>query len=320
MYIPLHWHSTYSFLEALGQPKQIIQYAKELWFSAIAITDYNWMYGIPSLFSASQESKNPDNPEDKWVKWIFGLEIWFVMDIHSSLVWKSVGNLCLLAENDIWYHHMMELVAYANQEGLSNWTSKLDLNILREKSEWIIIFTWWELSWIAKMQSVWESEDKIKEVYEMLKNIFWDKCYLEMTAQDEKIHSAIKKCNQLIYSLAKETNTKLIVNNDYRYLKPADKSSREVALSIKDWTKMYDANRRKPEWQYHIMKGEEIKKICLNNWYSELEINEWMSNNYSIAEGIEAGMLLHQKLFPKYETPENILEFYNKYGNDSIEE
>ena len=286
--------------------------------SAIAITDYNGMYWVPSLFLASQDSKNPENPEDKWVKWIFGLEIWFVMDINASTIWKSIWNICLLAENDTWYHNMMELVAYANQNWFSNGIAKLDLNILKEKSEWVIVFSWWELSWIAKMQASWESDEKIREVYEMLKNIFKDKCYLEITAQDESVHSVVKKCNQFIYTLSKQTNTKLIVNNDYRYLKSADKETREVALSIKDGTKMYDINRRSPEWKYHIMDWEEIRDICIRNWYSAEEIDEWIENGYQISESINSKMLLHQKLFPKYETPDNIKEFYRKYWDKAI--
>jgi DNA polymerase III alpha subunit len=30
MYIPLHGHSTFSFLEAIGKPKDIVKKAKEL--------------------------------------------------------------------------------------------------------------------------------------------------------------------------------------------------------------------------------------------------------------------------------------------------
>jgi DNA polymerase III alpha subunit len=55
-----------------------------------------------------------------------------------------------------------------------------------------------------------------------------------------------KKVNKFIYELAKQTNTKLIVDNDYRYLRDKDKEAWEIALSIKDGTKMYEANRRKP--------------------------------------------------------------------------
>ena len=320
MYVPLHWHSTYSFLEALGQPKDIVKRAKELWFPAIAITDYNGMFWVPSFFLAAKDSKNPEDENDnKWVKAIFGLEIWFVMDLNSSVASKSVGNLCLLAETDQWYHNMMELIAYANQTGFTNWTQKLDLNALKEKSEWIRIFAWWELSWISKMLSAWESEVKIREIYDMLHEIFGEKCYLEITAQDETLLPITKKVNQFIYNLAKQTNTKLIVDNDYRYLNEKDKEAREIALSIKDGTKMYDANRRKPAGKYHIMDGEEIREICIKNWYKAEEVDEWMANNWAIAEELNASMLLNQKLFPKYKTPDNIQEYYDKYWANSIE-
>ncbi|HCY21095.1 TPA: hypothetical protein DIC40_04555 [Patescibacteria group bacterium] len=45
MFIHLHGHSTFSFLEAIGKPAKIAARAKELGMSAIAITDYNGMFG-----------------------------------------------------------------------------------------------------------------------------------------------------------------------------------------------------------------------------------------------------------------------------------
>ena len=318
MYIPLHWHSTFSFLEALGQPKDIVNRAKELGFSSIAITDYNGMFWIPAFFQASKDSKNPEDENDKWVKSIFGCEMWFVMDLNSSVSGKNIWNLCLLAESDQWYHNMMELVAYANQAGFKNWVQKLDLNILKEKSEWIRVFTWGEQSWIAKMMAAWEAGVKIKEIYDMLHETFWEKCYLEITAQDETLLPITKKVNQFVYDLAKETNTKLIVNNDYRYVREKDKDAWEIALSIKDGTKMYDANRRSPAWKYHIMNWEEIREICIKNWYKAEEVEEWINNNWNIAEELNASMLLNQKLFPKYKTPDYMQELYEKYWSTSI--
>ena len=320
MYVPLHWHSTFSFLEALGQPKDVINRAKELWFSAIAITDYNGMFWIPAFFQASKDSKNPEDENDKWVKAIFGCEMWFVMDLNSSTGVKSVWTLCLLAESDQWYHNMMELVAYANQAGFTGWIPKLDLNILRKHSEWLRIFSGWEQSWIAKMLIAWESEAKIKEIYDMLQELFWEKCYLEMTAQDEALLPVTKKINQFIYNLAKQTNTKLIVNNDYRYVREKDKDAWEIALSIKDGTKMYDVNRRKPAWKYHIMDWEEIRELCIKNWYDIQEVNQWIQNNADIAEELNASMLLNQKLFPKYKTPDYMEGLYEKYWSESIVE
>ena len=213
----------------------------------------------------------------------------------------------------------MELVAYANQTGFINWVPKLDLNILKEKSERIRVFTWWEMCRISRMLTSWESESKISEIYDMLRELFWDKCYLEITAQDETLLPITKKVNKFIYDLAKETKTNLIVDNDYRYLKEKDKEAREIALSIKDWTKMYDSNRRKPAWKYHIMNWEEIREICLKNWYIKDEIDEWIQNNWDIADELNASMLLNQKLFPMYTTPEDIKNYYDKYWDSSIE-
>ena len=318
MYVPLHWHSTFSFLEALWHPKHIIAQAKNLWYDAIAITDYNWMFGMPAFFQAAKDSKNPEDENDKWVKSIFGTELSFVMDLNASMAWKNVWNICLLAENNQWYNNMMELVTFANQSWLSNWTAKIDLNTLKEKSDWIIIFSWGEQSWISKMQNSWESDLKIREIYGMLQWIFGEKCYLEITAQDENLLPITKKTNQFIYNLAKQTNTKLIVNNDYRYLKNEDKQTREIALAIKDWAKMYDATRRKPAGKYHIMSPKEIKEICLKNGYLESEIDKWMQTNSNLAQGLNASMLLNQKLFPKYEMPEEMRELYDKYGESSI--
>jgi hypothetical protein len=81
---------------------------------------------------------------------------------------------------------------------------------------------------------------------------------------------------------------------------------------------MFDANRRRPAWKYHIMNGEEIREICINNWYSAEEVDEWLENNWKIAEELNASMLLNQKLFPKYQLPDHIQKLYDKYWASSI--
>ena len=76
--------------------------------------------------------------------------------------------------------------------------------------------------------------DKSQFVVPISLRFFGEKCYLEITAQDETLLPITKKVNQFIYNLAKQTNTKLIVDNEYRYLKEKDKEAWEIALSIKD--------------------------------------------------------------------------------------
>jgi DNA polymerase III alpha subunit len=56
MFTHVHGHSTFSFLEAIGKPTAIVAKAKELGMNAIAITDYNGMFGAIKLFQAAKNA------------------------------------------------------------------------------------------------------------------------------------------------------------------------------------------------------------------------------------------------------------------------
>lgn len=90
MFTHLHGHSSFSFLEAIGRPPKIIAKAKELGMNAIAITDYNGMYGCIRFYQAAKA-------ED--IKPIIGVELGFVLDINSVIPTNQIGNIVLLAEN-----------------------------------------------------------------------------------------------------------------------------------------------------------------------------------------------------------------------------
>ena len=70
-YVHLHGYSTYSFLEGIGAPKLIVQRAKELGQTAIALTDLGVMYASILHFKAQE------------INAIVGVELGFVLDIHG---------------------------------------------------------------------------------------------------------------------------------------------------------------------------------------------------------------------------------------------
>jgi DNA polymerase III alpha subunit len=128
----------------------------------------------------------------------------------------------------------------------------------------------------------------------------------------------LSKVNQLILHLARKTDTPCIVNNNYFYPEPNNKDAWEMALSIKDGTKMYDAHRRQPAGQYHIMTEEEITKICLENGYKEELIEQRLNNNEHIAQQVEMKIKLGQALFPVYDSPEEIKTLYEQHKDSMI--
>ena len=311
MFTHLHWHSSFSFLEAIGKPKHIIARTKALEMNAIAITDYNWMYGAVNFYLWAW---------DEGIKPIIWSELGWVLDINSVTNPKTIGNIVLLAKNDLGYHNLMELVSFANQQWIK-FKPKIDTSILKEKSEWIIAIIWWEESRLGKMVLNWEPEDKIIEIINMIKDILWnDNVFLEMTAQNESTMSNVKKINGQVLAFSKKTNIECVIDNNYFYPGKEEKEAREMALAIKDGYKMYDEMRRKPKWEYHIMNEDEIINIMTSNGYEDKQINGWIDNNNKIADSINVKIQLGQYLFPNYDNPEDVKELYEQYKDQLVVE
>lgn len=309
MFTHLHWHSSFSFLEAIGKPKSIIAKAKSLWMESIAITDYNGMYWSVNFYLLALESS---------IKPIIGTEFWFVMDINSINNPKTIWNIVLIAKNNQWYHNLMELVSFANQQWIK-FKPKIDISILKQKNQWIIAIVWWEESWLGKMILNWDSQDNMIELIHILKEILWkENIFLEIIAQNEDILTDIKKINNQIILLSKETDTDCVINNNYFYPDKDEKEAWEMALAIKDWHKMYEENRRKPKWDYHIMNEDEIVEIMINNWYKNEIIQERIQNNNTISDTINIEIQVWQYLFPNYENPQDIKDIYEKNKEELI--
>ncbi|MDR2189877.1 MAG: hypothetical protein LBP53_01485 [Candidatus Peribacteria bacterium] len=173
-------------------------------------------------------------------------------------------------------------------------------------------------SWIGKMIISGEPEERILEMHEMLQEIFPEKCYLEIIAQDEELFSELPKVNQLLLHLARKTDTPCIVSNTYYYPEPKDKSIWEMALAIKDNVKIYDPSRRQPSGQYHIMTADEIREICLKNGYKAEQIEERLKTTLSIGEQTHTSLKFGQTLFPKYEASDLIKELYTQHKDTLI--
>lgn len=314
MYIPLHWHSTYSFLEALWSSQQIVNKAKEIWLPAIAITDYSGIYCFPSFYLAATAKKEETDPT---IKPLIGVELGFVANYTNILGVKEIGTICLLALNNEGYNNLREIITFANEEGIER-KPKIDPSILEKYKEGIIVFYGWVNSRCYQELQNGGTIENIKLMHAKLKEMFGDRCYLEITAQDETRIHEYKEINHIIYDLAKETQTECIVNNNYFYPDAKLREAWEVALCIKDGTKIYDKDRRNPQGAFHIMTEDEIKEICLKNGYSEEEINHRIQNNETIANQAEVTIPFGQALFPQYESPERVQELFEQFKDTMI--
>jgi len=307
----LHGHSTFSFLEAIGKPAAIINKAKELWMDAIAITDYNGMYGMVKFYQTAK---------DAGIKPIIGIELWFVMDINSQIADQHIGNVVIIAKSKEGYQSLMELTSFANKEGIKG-KPKIDLQALKTFWREIICLFGWANSRIGKMIALDEKESKMIEIINLMQDIIGkENVYLEIIAQDYNETTESKKVNEILLALAEKEQIDCVVDNNYFYPSDTDKQAREVALAIKDGLKIYDENRRKPKGQFHIMSEEEIRLILENNGFEKKTINQLIKTNNRIADEITTEIDLNQALFPNYETPEDVRALYEQYKDGLVVE
>lgn len=310
MFVHLHWHSTFSFLEAIGKPAKIAARAKELWMPAIAITDYNGMFWAIKLFQACR---------DEWIKAIVWVELGFVLDVNSVNVFDSIWNLVFLAKTTKWYSSLLELTSFANTIWIKT-KPKVDLSALRLFSDWVVCLFGWVQSWIGKMILRDEPREKIIEIIRMFQKIFNENnVYGEIITQLHSENKELERVNIYIYDLCKELGISCLVNTNYHYIKKNDKESWEVALAVKDAKKIYDWDRRKPVWDFHIMNKQEVVEILEKNWYNLSEIEIMISNNLTLSESFNVDIALEQVLFPNYESPESIKEVYENFKDKLIE-
>ena len=311
MYVPLHGHSTFSFLEAIGKPKDIIKKAKELWFHAIALTDLNVIYWLIQFYQAA-------NAEG--IKPLLWVEVGFVMNVKNILNTKNVGSFCLLAKSDQWYLNLLKLITFASQEWVER-RPKIDLNALEENKEGLLCYAWGPDSWIASMLANSESLWKINEIQEMIeKTLGKENCFFEIIAQDEKKNPNIKEINSVMIELWKSRGIPCFVSNVYLYPSQKDKVTHELAMAIKDNVTIYDSRHRVLTTENHLMVEDEIKSICKMNWYADEQVNSWIEQTEKIANLCDAHIEMWQKLFPKYEVEADVAEIYEKYKNDLIVE
>lgn len=310
MFVHLHGHSTFSFLEAIGRPAKIAAKAKELWMPAIAITDYNWMFGAVRFYKACK---------DEWIKAIIGVELGFVLDINSANFVNNIGNLGLLAKNTDGYLSLLELTSWANTIGIKD-RPKIDLDVLKKFSNWVLAFFGGPQSWIGKMILRDEAKDKIVEIIRMLQSALGeDSVYWEIIAQNHQNSPELARVNAYVYWLCEELGIPCIVNPNFHYISKEDKEAWEIALAVKDAKKVYDQDRRKPEWDFYIMTRSEVENVLTKNWYDSDQIQKMISNNLDLSEILNVEIPLGQTLFPNYESPDDIKEIYAKNKDILVE-
>lgn len=122
-----HVHSTFSTLDGMGSPKDVVDRAKALGWGAVCLTEHGWMGSAPVLYKAARE--NGLNP-------IIGCEFYIVsneiLGVKSKDTRAGSYHLTVLALSAEGYHNLVAWTTHASQPENFYYRPRISLDAMAE--------------------------------------------------------------------------------------------------------------------------------------------------------------------------------------------
>ncbi len=196
MFTHLKVKSNYSLLQALSSVEELVQTAKELGFSAFALTDRNAVYAYPELMKAAKKFD---------IKAIYGIELDYQVD-------EETYSLLLYAKNYQGFKEINKLSSYV----MTN--HQVTHSILKQVAKNLICVAPGYESGFIEDQLLKGREDKAKQELDTLRTIF-DDFYLSYSYHGFEIE---KRINGMVLQFAKVNNVKTVLFNDVLFASASD--------------------------------------------------------------------------------------------------
>ena len=216
MFVSLHNHTEYSFLDGVGSPEEWAKTAKQNKMPAIAITDHGNMSGVLKFYTACKEAG---------VKPIIGCELYVVND-RTKKDSRVRGHIVLLAKDYQGYLNLVKIVTDAWLRGFY-YKPRTDFSVIKKYGKGIIGLSACLQGHVAMALRAKKYGAAVK-VANFLKNAL-DEFYLEIQPHALPEQESV---NCLLVQMSKDTGIPLVLTGDVHYLKPDDVWVQDALFAI----------------------------------------------------------------------------------------
>ena len=265
-FIHLHVHTHYSLLNALPTPKELAVAAKDDGQEALAITDNGALYGAIDFIKACQK---------EGIKPIIGLDAFLSPRTRfdkDAGIDKPRSRLVLLAENNVGYQNLIELVTRSFIDGFY-YKPRIDQELLEKHHEGLVAVIPSFAGEVAQSLKNGD-EERAGERLDWYKQVF-PHCYLEITNHPEILDH--NENQERIKRLAQSTSVPLLAAHDVYYLRPSDRVARETMMKIQNGGVVDLSGDLGDAEDFSFLSQEEIKKRFA-------DVPEAISNTVKVAE------------------------------------
>jgi len=319
----LHVHTHYSLLDGLAKVEDILDRAKELGMTSLAITDHGVLYGAIEFFIRAKE---------RGIKPIIGCEMYITSnDLHSKnpdSVDRKRHHLILLAKNMEGYKNLMRLISIAHLEGFY-YKPRIDKKVLRQHAEGLIGLSACSEGEIPFAASTGDIEKAEKLTLEYLDIFGKGNFYLEI--QHHPKFPRQKLANDALIQISKKYDIPLVATNDIHYVRKEDAGIQDILLCIQTNRKVDEKDRMNlMDFELYLKSQEEMAEhfkdtpeaisntqIIVDQCNLEIKLGETQLPHFDVPEGFDAETYLRhlcnkglEKRFG--ETPETISQIHSE--------
>ena len=300
----LHVHTEYSLLDGACRMERLLDAAKEMGQTAVAITDHGCMYGVVEFYKAAKK---------RGIHPILGCEVYVARRTRFDKVHELDGenrHLVLLCENETGYHNLLALVSKAWVEGFYS-KPRVDLDLLREHHEGLIALSACLAGEIPRALARGDYEGA-REAALRYEGIFGrGNFYLEL--QDHGMAEQ-KRINPQLIRLSRETGIPLVATNDCHYIAPEDSRMHRVLLCIQTGRTIEDENAMEFGSEEFYFKSEEEMRALFP------DVPEAADNTVKIAQRCQVELEFGKTKLPAFFTPDGSdnLEFFRRLCQEGL--
>lgn len=288
----LHVHSHYSLLDGAGKIDALINRAKALGMTALALTDHGNMHGSLEFYQKCVAAG---------IKPIPGYEAYIAPKSRFDRSGgQTVNNyhLTLLAMNEVGFHNLIVLATKASIEGQYR-RPRIDKEILAEYSEGLICLSGCVAGEVARQiyagHGSPESVAEATETARWYKELFGDRYYIEIQDHGLEIQRAVLP---YLIEIAEKLDIPLVATNDVHYVLREDSDVQDILLCINTGKFRTDVDRLRMETdQFYLRSGKEMLAAFPDH-------PEAIANTVKIADRCGVTLELGKRFFPNFTPPD----------------
>src|SRR4051812_48796698 len=248
-FVHLHCHSHYSLLDGASRIPELVERAKGLGMTALALTDHGNLYGAVEFYRECKDAGlNP----------IVGYEAYVAPRQRGDREARRRGeagyHLTLLAQNRTGFQNLVRMASLAFLEGY-HYVPRIDKELLAAHQDGLICLSGCASSEFSEF-ILKDQRDEATKLAQWFHRLFGDDFYVEIQSNGLEIQ---KICAEGAVDIANRLGLPLVATCDAHYLRQEDSGAHDVLLCINTGRTRHDENRmRYGSDQFYVRAPEEM--------------------------------------------------------------